>query len=179
MRALADYQAPAWATNYIRAGRLEPGERVLVVVDEPLAEDGAALAAAVLEAGGRPELQLWTGERPFSEPPPPVAAAAEEADLCIFIAQEPRSDEAGARIRLNDILVAHGGRELYSGLVDSALLRDEMSKPSPDLEAAARSVLDQLDGKQTVRVRGRAGTDLTFGIGDREWHTDAAPIQAG
>ena len=179
MRSLREYEAPAWATNYLRAGRLEPGERVLVVVDEPLAEEGAALATSVLEAGGRPQLELWAGERPFSEPPPAVAAAAEEADLCIFISQEPRSDEAGARIRLNDIVRGRGGRELYSGLVDSTLLREEMSRPAPDLERPARSLLDQLEGRETVRVTAPGGTDLTFRIGDRRWQTDCAPIEAG
>jgi hypothetical protein len=179
MRPLREYEAPAWATNYIRAGRLEAGERVLVVVDEPLAEEGAALATAVLEAGGTPQLELWAGERPFTEPPPGVAEAAQTADLCIFIAQEPRRDEAGARIALNEIVRARGGREVYSGLIDSRLLREELSKSPPDLAEPARALLDQLQGRYIVRIRGRAGTDLTLRIGDREWHTDAKPIEAG
>jgi hypothetical protein len=171
--------AAGWTDNYIAAGGLEPGERVLVVVDEPLAEEGAQLAAAVRDAGGQPQLELWAGDRPFTEPPPGVSRAAEEADLCLFISQEPRGDEAGARIALTEIMRAHGGREVYSGLVDGALLRDELSRPPPDLAAAAQSVLGQLEGKQTIRVRGRAGTDLTFRIGDRKWKTDAIPITAG
>lgn len=171
--------APGWTANYIAAGRLEPGERVLVVVDEPLAEEGAQLAAAVRDAGGRPQLELWAGERPFTDPPPAVSRAAEEADLCLFISQEPRADEAGARIALNEIVRGHGGREVYSGLVDSVLLQEELSGRPPDLAAAAESVLAQLEGKQTVRVRGRAGTDLTFRIGDRKWQTDSTPIAAG
>ena len=172
-------EAPAWTANYIAAGRLEPGERVLVVVDEPLAEEGSQLAAAVREAGGRPQLELWAGERPFSEPPPAISRAAEEADLCLFISQEPRGDEAGARLALNEILRAHGGREVYSGLVDSALLLDELSRRPPDLTAAADAVLAQLEGKETVRVRARAGSDLTFRIGDRRWQTDANAIGGG
>ena len=176
--AMGGRHTGGWTGNYIAAGRLETGERVLVVVDEPLAEEGAQLAAAVREAGGQPRLELWAGERPFSDPPPGVAQAAEEADLCLFIAQDPRGDEAGARIALNEILRAHGGREVYSGLVDGALLRDELSRRPPDLAAAGQSLLDQLEGKQTLRVRGRAGTDLTFRIGDREWKTDTAPITA-
>jgi leucyl aminopeptidase (aminopeptidase T) len=64
-------------------------------------------------------------------------------------------------------------------LVDGTLLREKFSQPPPDLAGAASSLLEQLAGKQTVRVRGRAGTDLTFQIGDREWHSDAVPIEAG
>jgi len=179
MGALRGEQTAAWAANYMRAGRLVPGERVLVVVDEPLAEEGSKLAAAVAEAGGVPQLELWAGDRPFTEPPPGVADAARDADLCIFIAQEPRADEAGARIKLHEIVTDRGGRELYSGLIDSALLHGELSKEPPDLASAAGSLLEQLEGKQVVRLRGRAGTDLTFHIGDREWKTDAEPIQAG
>jgi Thermophilic metalloprotease (M29) len=171
--------ASGWTTNYIRAGRLEPGERVLVVVDEPLAEEGAQLAAAVRDAGGEPQLELWAGERPFTEPPPGVSRAAEQADLCLFISQAPRGDEAGARIALNELVRSHGGREVYSGLVDGSLLRDELSSPPPDLAAAAESLLAQVEGKQTIRIRGRAGTDLTFQIGDRQWQTDATPITSG
>lgn len=179
MRSVAEYETPQWAANYIRAGRLEPGERVLVVVDEPLAEEGSQLAAAVREAGGRPQLELWAGERPFSEPPPAISRAAGEADLCLFISQAPRGDEAGARIKLHEIVIAHGGREIYSGLVDAALLQGELSRPQPDLATAAASVLGQLEGKEIVRVRGRDGTDLTFRIGDRQWQTDATPIVGG
>jgi hypothetical protein len=176
---MRSHEPPGWTANYIRAGRMKAGERVLVVVDEPLVEEGSQLAAAVREAGGEPQLELWAGERPFTEPPPAVAAAAKDADLCIFIAQEPRSDEAGARISLHEIVTDGGGREIYSGLVDGALLREKMSQPPPDLADAAQSLLAQLTGKQEVRVRGRAGTDLTFQIGEREWHTDAVPIEAG
>ena len=38
---------PGWTQNLIAAGRLQEGERVLVVVDEPLAAEGAELLAAV------------------------------------------------------------------------------------------------------------------------------------
>lgn len=73
---MLEYEPPAWATNLIRAGRLQPGERVLVVVDEPLAACGSELSAAVQEAGGQPQLELWAGDRPLAAPPPAVSEAA-------------------------------------------------------------------------------------------------------
>jgi hypothetical protein len=174
-----EFETPGWATNLIAAGRLEPGERVLVLVDEPLAEQGSELAAAVRDAGGQPQLELWAGDRPLSRPPAGAASAAETADLCFFLAQEPRRDEAGVRLALNDILRAHGGREIFLGLVDAELLAGELSQPPPDLAAPARALLGALEGRETLRVRGRAGTDLTFRIGGREWHTDALPLEPG
>ncbi|HET7856073.1 MAG TPA: aminopeptidase [Gaiellaceae bacterium] len=163
----------------ISAGGLRPGERVLVVVDEPLTVQGAELAAAVKDAGGEPELVLWAGERPFMEPHPAAAAAAEAADLCIFISKEPRSDEAGARIALNDILRAHGGREIYSGLVDPELLDRELSNEQPDLAQPASRLLAELEGSRALRLRGGAGTDLVLRVAGRTWETDATPIEAG
>jgi 2,5-dihydroxypyridine 5,6-dioxygenase len=161
------------------AGHLRPGERVLVLIDEPLAEQGSELAAAVRDAGGDPTLALWAGERPLSEPPPAAAAAAARADLCIFISQEPRRDEAGARLLLNDILREHGGREIYSGQVDAELLERELSKVTPELAEPATRLLAQLQGSREIRVRGRAGTDLTLAVAGRTWETDATPIEAG
>ena len=92
-----DLEHPGWATNLIAAGQLQPGERVLVVVDEPLAACGSELAAAVRDAGGQPQLELWAGDRPLAAPPPAVSEAASGVDLCFFLSQEPRADEAGAR----------------------------------------------------------------------------------
>jgi hypothetical protein len=174
-----EFESPKWAANLLSAGRLRPGERVLVLVDEPLAEQGSELAAAAKDAGGDPELVLWAGVRPFTEPPRAAATAAEHADLCIFISQEPRRDEAGARIALNDILRAHGGREIYSGLIDSELLERELSKDAPDLAEPATRLLARLQGSRELRVRGRAGTDLALRVEGREWDTDATPIEAG
>jgi 2,5-dihydroxypyridine 5,6-dioxygenase len=173
------YESPAWAKNLIAAGGMRPSERVLVVVDEPLAEEGSQLAAAVRDAGGRPHLELWAGQRPLLEPPPSVGAAAEDAGLCIFLSQEPRRDEAGARIALNDILRAHDGREIYCGLVDGELLRSELSQPAPDLKEPARKLLDALTGRDKIQIRGRAGTDLTVRIGPREWQTDVNALEPG
>jgi hypothetical protein len=70
---------------------------VLVVVDEPLADCGSELAAAVRDAGGQPQLELWAGDRPLAAPPPAVSEAASGIDLCFFLSQEPRADEGGAR----------------------------------------------------------------------------------
>ncbi len=158
---------------------MRPGERVLVVVDEPLIEQGAELAAAVRDAGAEPQLELWAGERPLAEPPPAVAAAAKEADIYIFLAQEPRPDEAGARISLHEFALTDGGRAIFLGLVDRELLEGELSQPSADLSAAAQKLLEEMSGAKTIRIRGRAGTDLTLQVAGRQWLTDALPMEPG
>ncbi len=42
--------------NLLEAGRLEPGEGVIVIVDAPLIVQGPQLADAVKQAGDRPRL---------------------------------------------------------------------------------------------------------------------------
>jgi 2,5-dihydroxypyridine 5,6-dioxygenase len=168
-----------WTQNLIDAGRLQSGERVLVVVDEPLAAEGAELLAAVQDAGGHGRLELWTGERPLDRAPQPVVDAAEVADLSLFLAKKPLPEEGGARFSLLQAVAGHGGRQIFLGFVDGELLRGELSQPATDLERPALDLLSQLEGSETIRVRGRAGTDLTLGVAGRPWRSDALPLNAG
>ncbi len=69
-----DDETPGWCRNLIEAGRLQPGEQVFVMVDEPLVEQGSQLAEAVRQAGGQPRLELWAG------PDRPLAARAARRD---------------------------------------------------------------------------------------------------
>jgi leucyl aminopeptidase (aminopeptidase T) len=170
---------PGWCENLIKAGGLKPGEQVLVVVDEPLATEGAQLAAAVKDAGGEPRLELWAGERPLTSAPPGVLDGAQTADLSIFLTQAPRADEAGARFQLLSAVTEHQGRQIFMGLIDGELLNGELSEPFPDLTAPALSLIAALDGCETVRIRGDAGTDLTLKVGGRPWLTDATSLEAG
>jgi hypothetical protein len=170
---------PRWCENLVAAGGLKPDERVLVVVDEPLLEEGSQLAAAVKDAGGRPRLELWAGERPLTAAPLGVLEGGRTADLSFFISQAPRGDEAGARFQLMEAVTGHGGRQIFMGLVDGELLRGELSGPPPDLADAAESMLAQLEASETIRIRGRAGTDLTLRVTGRPWKTDAGELVPG
>ena len=170
---------PGWCENLVAAGGLKQDERVLVVVDEPLLEEGSQLAAAVKDAGGEPRLELWAGERPLQDAPTGVLAGGRDADLSFFISQAPRGDEAGARFQLMEAVTGHGGRQIFMGLVDGELLRGELSGPPPDLSEAAATVLAQLEGSETIRIRGRAGTDLTLRVSGRPWKTDAGELVPG
>jgi Thermophilic metalloprotease (M29) len=168
-----------WTTNLIEAGRAEPGERVLVVVDEPLAAEGEELAKALDAAGAVPRLELWAAaERPLAHAPAAVLEGARESTLCLFLLQEPLGAEAAARFELAETMAGRG-REIYLGLVDGELLRGELSRPAPDLSGVARGLLDELDGVEELRVRGEAGTDLTLRVAGRPWITDALPLQRG
>jgi leucyl aminopeptidase (aminopeptidase T) len=168
-----------WTQNLIQAGRLSAGERAVVVVDEPLAAEGAELLAAIEDAGADARLELWTGDRPLTKAPQAVLDAAETADLSLFLAEKPLPEEGAARFSLLQTVAGHGGRQIFLGFVDGDLLRGELSQPATDLEPAARGLLEQLEGSATIRVTGRSGTDLTLRVDGRPWLSDALPLQPG
>lgn len=175
-----DDETPGWCRNLIEAGRLERGEQVLVIVDEPLVEQGSQLAEAVKQAGGRPRLELWAGpSRPLEHAPPGVIEGANEATLCLFLSQAPRGDEAVARFEVMETMIGRDGREIYLGLITPDLLEGELSQPQPRLEEPARQLLADLEGTKEIRIRGRAGTDLTLRVDGRPWLTDALPLEPG
>ena len=170
---------PGWCRNLIEAGGMKPSERVLVVVDEPLVAEGSQLAAAVKDAGGEPRLELWGGERPLSGAPPGVLDGGRAADLSFFLSETPRGDEAAARFQLMEEVVGHGGRQIFMGFVDGELLRGELSEPPADLVGPAERLLEQVEEAETIRIRGRAGTDLTLRVGGRPWKSDAGELVPG
>src|SRR6266496_3202569 len=104
------YETPGWAQNLIRASRVQPAERVVVIVDEPLVEEGSQLLAALEDAGADPRLTLWTGERPLAHAPPAALEALADASLLLFLAEAPRGDEASARFETTEGLLERGGR---------------------------------------------------------------------
>ena len=168
-----------WCVNLVAAGRLRDGERVLVVVDEPLVEEGAQLLAAVADAGGRPTLELWAGPRPMAGAPPQILASATTTDLLLIMFQQPLGEEGAARFELGAAVTSHGGRAVMLGFVDGPLLRGELSRPAPDLAGPALALRERLEGAAEVRVRGRAGTDLALRVAGRPWLSDSTPLEAG
>lgn len=170
---------PGWCINLIEAAGVETGEEVLVVVDEPLLEEGAQLAAAISDAGGRPRLELWAGTRPLEHPPRPILDAADRSSLAYFLAEQPLAEEAQARIELSERMIAHQGREIFMGFVDGDLLAGELSDPVSDLTEPAERLLAAVRGAEHVRIRGAAGTDLTVRVGGRPWLTDVGRLMPG
>jgi hypothetical protein len=162
---------PGWTQNLIAAGGLTPGERVLVVVDEPLLEQGSQLLAAVTDAGAKGHLELWRGVAPVDH--------GIASDLLLFLAQEPQAHEADERFMLSQSLTSRGGRVLFLGFVDPELLAGQLSQLGPDLREPARRLLERLEGAREVRVTGVAGTDLTVNVDGRPWITDAKILGPG
>ena len=168
-----------WTKNLLQAGSVQPGESVLVVVEETLVEEGSQLAAAAADAGASPRLELWAGKRPLERPPPSVRKAAATANLAVLLAENPLPDEVNARFEWGTSVTRHGGRAVFLAFVDGEHLRGELSQPMPDLADAANDLLDRLEGSSKIRVRSKGGTDLTLRVDGRPWRTDARPLEPG
>src|ERR671936_81491 len=137
MAAVERLGHPGWCRNLIGAARIERGERVLIVVDEPLVEEGSQLLAAVKDAGAEPRLELWAGKRPLASAPARVREGVRDSSVFLFLTQEPRGDEATARFEVQEGIVEHGGRGTFPRLLNPPPLQGELSEPPTHLQATA------------------------------------------
>jgi hypothetical protein len=162
----------SWTRNLVEAGRLREGERLLVVVDDPLAGCGEELAEAGRGAGAEVRLTRWDAAAPPLDD-------GRWADLTLFLAEEPKGPEAEARFALGEAAGEGGGREIFLGFVTPELLAGELSAPQPDLAGRARRLLAQLEGSREIHVTAQAGTDLRLRVDGRPWLTDALELGPG
>ena len=92
---------PVGAINLVEASGLKPGERVLVIVDEPLVAEGCAARGGDEGRGRRAAARALGGRAPDrATPPRAYSRAAAAADVSFFLSQAPRGDEAKARFQL-------------------------------------------------------------------------------
>lgn len=171
--------APGWCLNMLAAAGVQPGERVRIVVDEPLRRAGEELAAAVRAAGATSRLVVFPAQRPMRLPTAELLDSAAWADVSLGLLQETFAEELPARRQLIDVLLAHGGRALSSDEIDAATLAGELSEPMPTVEAEARALLAAVEGAHELRLRGAAGTDLRLRVEGRRWVGDCLPLEPG
>ncbi|MBP1985762.1 aminopeptidase [Halolamina salifodinae] len=148
-------------------------ESIAIVTDDERRPIAAALYEVAAKVTADATLvQYPPGDQHGQEPPEPVAAAMQSADA--FLAPTTRSlshtrarsaaCEAGAR---GATLPGITERVMVAGL-------------DADYEAIAghcEDVLAQVRGADEIRVTSPAGTDITFTVGDREWHDDTGMVR--
>ena len=163
----------------LSAAGVRPGEKVRVVVDQPFAAEGEALAAAARVAGATVRVVCFPPDRPLSAPTAEMLDTAAWADVSIGLLRETYAEELPARRQMLDVLLSHGGRALSTDTIDHETLLGELSRPMPNIEPAARRLLAALDGARELRVRGAAGTDVTLRVAGRRWLEDCLPLAPG
>ncbi|UCC81520.1 MAG: leucyl aminopeptidase [Gemmatimonadota bacterium] len=146
-------------------GRARPGERVVVVADEPMTDIADPLARQLIEAGAEVvTCTIASRERDGQEPPPPVAAAMREAQLIytpvsvsITHTRAMRAAlEAGARA----VLMTAYTEEI---LTSPGLLETDFEVQAP----VCRRLGKAFTKGDRVRLTSPRGTDLRFSIKGR------------
>ncbi|ELZ29536.1 aminopeptidase [Halorubrum distributum] len=163
----------AAATAVEQCLNVAPDESVVVVTDderEPIGEALYAAASAVTDDAT--VLRYPPAEQHGTEPPAPVAAAMREAD--VFLAPTTKSL---SHTRARGAACNAGARGATLPGITESVFTTGLDADYAAIDAACDDVLDQVAGADEVRVTAPAGTDITFGIGDREWLADTGMVR--
>jgi leucyl aminopeptidase (aminopeptidase T) len=151
---------------------LESDESCAVVTDDEREPIGEAIYEIAREISDDAVVVRYPpGETHGAEPPEPVAAAMAGADVVLAPTTKSLShtrargsaNEAGARVATLPGIT----EEVFTAGLEA------------DYEAIAAhsaDVREQVDGADEIRVTAPAGTDITFGIGDREFLSDTGIV---
>ncbi|TKX59532.1 aminopeptidase [Halorubrum sp. SS7] len=148
-------------------------ESVVVVTDderEPIGEALYAAASAVTDDAT--VLRYPPADQHGTEPPAPVAAAMREAD--VFLAPTTKSL---SHTRARGAACEAGARGATLPGITEDVFTTGLDADYAAIDAACDDVLDQVADADEVRVTAPAGTDITFGIGGREWLADTGMVR--
>ena len=152
--------------------RVAPDESLVVVADDERERIGEALyeaASAVTEDAT--VLRSPPADRHGTEPPAPVAAAMAESD--VFLAPTTKSL---SHTRARGSACDAGARGATLPGITEDVFTTGLDADYAAIDAACDDVLAQVGDADEVRVTSPAGTDIAFGIGDREWLADTGMV---
>ena len=147
-------------------------ETCLIVTDDKREPIGEALYAVAGEITDDPVIVRYPpGPQHGAEPPEPVAAALREAD--VFLAPTTKSI---SHTRARGAACEAGGRgATLPGITEEVFV----TGLDADYEAIADhsdTTHERVREAEEIRVTSPQGTDITFEIGDREWHLDTGIV---
>jgi leucyl aminopeptidase (aminopeptidase T) len=148
------------------------GETVVVVTDDKRAPIGEALYAAATDVTDDATILRYPpAEQHGTEPPAPVAAAMAESD--VFLAPTTKSL---SHTRARGAACDAGARGATLPGITEDVFTTGLDADYAAIDAACDDVLAQIDDADEIRVTSPEGTDITFGIGDREWLADTGMV---
>ncbi|ELY78681.1 aminopeptidase [Natrinema gari] len=151
---------------------LESGESCAVVTDDKRESIGTAIYDVASEITDDAVLVRYPpGETHGSEPPAPVAAAMAGADVVLAPTTKSLS-HTRARTEANEA----GARVATLPGITEDVFTTGLAADYDSIAAHCEAVREQVDDADEIRVTTDAGTDITFGIGDREWLSDTGIV---
>ena len=174
-------EAPRWVTNVIHTCMgLQRGEKILIVVDEPL---GYARDALLVEAARTDPTELWSytfpnASRPLKEYPLSLLGMLEQADaIILLLASMDPPKELPAWNGGKAAMVKGRARAGIGAFINQGILDLEMSADYEQIAAFSSSLAERLRGSSHARVTTALGTDLRMSLQGREWRTDTGILR--
>jgi len=174
-------ETPRWVTNVIHTCMgLQRGEKILIVVDEPL---GYARDALLAEAAQTGPAELWTytfpnASRPISEYPSPLLALVTQVDAIVFLFASVNQLKESPALLAGRAAIAKGiARAGLGAFIDQSILDLEMSADYEQIAAFTSSLAERLRGSSSARVTTALGTDLRMSLQGREWKLDTGILR--
>ncbi len=162
-----------FATNAVSCLALRPGERFLMICDDPLVDAGLAVADAATAAGAEALVTvLPLSARPLTAPSRGLLAGIPETDAVLLWLQRMWTEEVEWRRSIYDLCAETGARVAFGGAMDDGILEHEMSADYTQIRARTRAFADALASAQEVRITAAGGTDLTVSVATRTWKLD-------
>lgn len=162
-----------FAQNAVDCLALKPGERFLMICDDPLVDAGLAVADAAAAAGAEALVTVLPhAARPMRAPSGGILAAVPETDAILLWLQRMWTEEVQWRRSIYDLCAETGARIAFGGAMDQGILDNEMAADYAAIRARTRTFADALAGVDEIRVTGAAGTDLTMRLTGRTWKLD-------
>jgi leucyl aminopeptidase (aminopeptidase T) len=168
-----------WAVNAIGCLTVQPGERVAVLVDEPLADVGLRVCDAATAAGAHVTLTVIPdSSRPITTADAPFVASLAEVDALLFWIGSTSPPEFGAhRYPIYERSTVTGTRIAFGAEIDEGILQHEMSADYDAVRELCTAMVARLAGSAHVRVTTPGGTDCTFDLSGRSWIVDDGRIE--
>ncbi|TMT85325.1 aminopeptidase [Haloterrigena sp. H1] len=151
---------------------LEADESCAIITDDERVPIGEALYEVASEITDDAVIVRYPpGETHGSEPPEPVAAAMAGADVVLapttkslsHTRSRTEANEAGARVAT------------LPGITEDVFTTG-LDADYESIATHCEAVREQVAGADEIRVTTDAGTDITFGVGDREWLADTGIV---
>ena len=151
---------------------LGPEESCLIVTDDSREPIGEALYAVASELTDDPVIVRYPpGPQHGAEPPASVAAALREADA--FLAPTTKSI---SHTRARGAACEAGARgSTLPGITEDVFVTG-LDADYEAIAAHSAAIHEQVREAEEIRVTSPQGTDISFDLGDREWHLDTGIV---
>ncbi len=163
---------PHWVHNIVDVCMaIQPGEKVLLITDEPMAIMRQQLVERITEIGVG---EMWSytladATRPLPHYPAALYHLATAVDV-VLIFEHRRNPEIETPRALEMVEAVEAGNARFASgpMITHSMLDHELSADYSAIAALTNRLGDQLDGRSQVRITTPLGTDLSLDISGRK-----------